>query len=106
MFGGANTLTDLTEADSQLPINFAFQITRNGVNVQANTRDATTTFAFRDDGSSVASITIAASTTGRVDSGALTDDVASGSLCTYLQDLSTGTTGTQDMGFQVEAHST
>lgn len=82
-----------TETTFDKVINFAFRVTRNYSLVTINSSDGASTLAFRDDGVSIGALTIASSTTGDTDSGALTDDVASGSLINYIIDRSASTVG-------------
>ena len=84
-----------------------FKLIEHECFVRGNTQNATNTFAFRDDGSSVGAITIGSSTTGAVDSGALTVTVASGSLCNFLMDLSGSSSGSIELGtFTMQAQPT
>ena len=98
---------DTTESQKRVAIDFAFQVNRTRMFVRGNSQDATNTLAFRDDGASVGAITIGASTTGAIDSGALTVTVASGSLCNFLMDLSSSSSGSIELGtFTMQAQPT
>jgi hypothetical protein len=83
-----------TESDMDVAINTDFTVIRNQALLTTNTKNASNTFAFRDDGSSVGALTITASTTGEFDSGAISVAVSSGSLCCFNRDSSGASSGT------------
>ena len=93
-----------TETDIDVAINFPFTVTRYQVIVGNNTKAVATTTAFRDDGADVGAITITGSTTGNFDSGAISTNIASGSLCNWR---ATGTaSGTINFRGFIEANRT
>jgi len=81
------------ESQVQAPIHFDMTLTRLDVFVQNNSKDGDTVFSFRDDGVSLGIITVGTLLTGLFDSGALSDEIASGSLINFLDDLSASTLG-------------
>ena len=82
-----------TESYLSLTIYLAFTIQRHTIHVTVNGKDGATTQGFRDDGSTVAPVTITAATTGEFDSGSIDIDIASGSVCDILIDLSASSSG-------------
>ena len=105
IFTGAGP-TAASDTLAQLTIDFAFTITRLRNRVRANSKNADSVIAFRDDGSSVASVTIGAAATGEFDSGALTVSVASGSLVNWLIDTTASASGSlSDEGLIIECES-
>jgi len=95
IFGWAITsmVGELVEAENVITWDWGLTIKRIYLQTQSNTKNANTILAFRDDGVTVASITIAASTTGEADSGDLTVLVASGSLINWMLDTSLSASG-------------
>jgi len=89
----AGTMNGTVEANEQIEIFFAFTIQRLTATSDQNTKTSDFPVAFRDDGVSVATLTILAGTTGQFDSGVLAVDVVSGSLCNWLIDTSANTGG-------------
>ena len=87
-------VSSTTESDMDVAINIDFTVIRNQALLTTNTKNASNTFAFRDDGSSVGALTITASTTGEFDSGAISVAVSSGSLCCFNRDSSSASSGT------------
>jgi len=83
-----------TEAERSVEVFTAFDVTRITARVTTNGRSGVQLYGLRDDASTVSSISIPASTTGALDSGALSDSVASGSLCNSVIDLTSAGTGT------------
>lgn len=87
------TFSNATEANVDYTIRFPIRITRLQVLVPTNTKDQASTVAFRDDGATVASVSIAAGTTTDVDSGALNVVIAAGSKINFLRDTSASGSG-------------
>ena len=80
-----NGLND-TEANIDVTARFGFQVIRTFMHVGVNAPTDDTVISFRDDGSSIGSLTAGSTATGDFESGALTDNVASGSLINFLKD--------------------
>ena len=83
IIGGDASNFDTTETVVDTTINFGFQATRINANVLSNASTVNRIFAFRDDGANVGAITIIALTSGQVNSGAITTNIATGSLCNW-----------------------
>jgi len=82
---------NLTESLNTITLFVGVTIKRVLLRMQGNVAIADVIFQYRDDGVSVAGITVASATTGFFDSGDLTVDVATGSLVNWLIDfVSTG----------------
>lgn len=84
------TNRNATEALRQITIDYDFHVARHRGRVGANTRLTDSVIALRDDGVSIASITIGAGITGEVDSGAIDTYVKQGSEISILVDTSAG----------------
>jgi len=69
-----------TESLHTIPCNTDLTFTRYQINIVANGKGSNQVTAFRDDGANVGAITITASTTGTFDSGAVSVNIAAGSL--------------------------
>jgi len=69
-----------TESLHTIPVNTDLTFTRFQINILANGKGSNQVTAFRDDGADVGAITITASNTGTFDSGAVSVNIASGSL--------------------------
>ena len=82
-----------TEAGSAYVINNDFYIREIRSIATANTKDGNTVIGFRDDTSTVASVTIAAGVTSMQSSTGLNVFVASGSSCCFSRDATASTTG-------------
>ncbi len=82
-----------TESIVQIPITEGIRVKRLRVNVATNTKNADTIFGFRDDGVTVASITVAAAVTGIRDSGALDVLIAAGSSINFIRDTTASASG-------------
>lgn len=78
----------LTESEVTIPIDFAFRIRRLRMNLLSNTMAQNVFHRIRDDGVTVVSITILATTAGQFDTGDLSVDVGSGSEMNFNQDAS------------------
>lgn len=86
---GAGSTT--TESWTQITLNNAFVLNYLAVNIHINTRSTASTYALRDDGASLDTISITASTTGQfIDTGA-SGTIASGSLINFMLDVTAGT---------------
>lgn len=83
-----------TEADAQLLIPQKFKVLRVYANALTNSKNGTSTIAFRDDGSSIGELSYLTTVVGLKDSGALSTTVAGGSLCNFLVDTSASGSGT------------
>lgn len=96
-----------TESDTTVTKAFAHTLIRHQFGIFANSKTGGTnsTFAYRDDGANIGAGTIAIGTTGQVDSGAITTAIASGSVCCFVQDLSTQSGGSITMSKQVAVFS-
>jgi len=81
-FNSTNVNVD-TESYVDNTVNTALTCTRSNCNVFANSKASNQTYAFRDDGSDVGALTITASTTVDIDSGAISVSIASGSKLNY-----------------------
>jgi len=79
-----------TEADANIPIQFAITIIRHQIAITANAKTADVDVSFRDDGVSVATLTIPSATSGKFDSGVISVSVASGSLINWRFGMTTG----------------
>jgi len=88
-----NLIAVATEANYQITIDWALTIKRILIRMETNTKNAATVIACRDDGVSVASISIAASTTGEFDTGDITVLILTGSLVNWLIDTSASVSG-------------
>lgn len=77
-----------------IPLNFAWELNAIEFCNKTNTNQGDAIFYFRDDGSSIASVTVPHTTTGKFSAGALTVAVASGSECNWLIDNSATIFGT------------
>jgi hypothetical protein len=86
-----------TEALCALTIDYGFTVKRLRGIASANTLNATTTFAFRDDGADVTTATLGATTTGEFDSGAVSVAVAAGSKCNFRVDSSGSASGSMTL---------
>lgn len=88
----------LTEGDIRITVAIALQCIRATRFVKNNTMNGATLAIFRDDGADVTGtdLSIAASTTGQVDSGALTSNIASGSGLNFEDDVSAPSTGSMN----------
>ena len=82
----ASASASVTESQVHGAIHFAFQLNRIFLNVNNNTKDGETIIGIRDDGSTVASVTLAANTTGEFITAALEVDIASGSDVNWIVD--------------------
>jgi len=69
-----------TESLHTIPVNTDLTFTRYQINLVANGKASNQVTAFRDDGADVGAITITASNTGTFDSGAVSVNIAAGSL--------------------------
>jgi|GEM_PF-4434027 len=87
-----------TESSRQITITDDIIITRMKAVVGTNSKDGSTVLAFRDDSSSVATLTIGAGVTGQRDSGVLYTKVAAGSLVNFLSNTTASSTGTFSTG--------
>ena len=76
-----------------LTIYLGFTIQRHTIHASVNSMDGATVQSFRDDGSSVGSVTLTASTTGEYDSGSISVSVSSGSVCNILVNTSASSSG-------------
>jgi len=74
------------------PVNTDLTFTRFQINIGGNGKGSNQIAAFRDDGSNVAPVTITASTTGTFDSGAVSVNIAAGSLINWAYHATTGGT--------------
>jgi len=81
-----------TESLMQLAIDWDLTIKRVLLRITINSENDDVIFGFRDDGVTVASITVASSTTGQFDTGDLTVLILSGSELNWIID-SAGNTG-------------
>ena len=99
---GGTATSSATEANTDQTINFPFIVRRVQANVTTNSKSASTTLAFRDDGASIGALTVNAGATGESDSGALSTVVASGSKCNFLRDTSASASGTLVCTINVE----
>ena len=93
-FANYTTMGSTTENENEFTMNTAFTIIRNQANFETNTMNAAVTLSFRDDSSSLATLTITAATTGQFDSGAVDLDIAAGSDCCFNRDASGTSSGT------------
>ena len=65
--------------------------------MEANTKDEASVYGLRDDGADAGTVSIAATTTGLFDSGAISVAVATGSLICAMIDTSASSEGNYDM---------
>ena len=93
-FANYTTMGSTTENENEFTMNTTFTIIRNQANFPTNTMNAAVTLSFRDDSSSLATLTITAATTGQFDSGAVDLDIAAGSDCCFNRDASGTSSGT------------
>lgn len=94
VFMGLNAANSSTnESAVQLVLDRTIRIKTMFVNVHTNTMNADVIFNFRDDGVSVYSITVDASTTGRTYDNSSPVEVASGSLINFSFDFGATTLG-------------
>jgi len=98
-FTGVNmeNFFDTTESRVQTEIFIDFDIIRITGAIDVNTKNGATICGFRDDGVTIASVSIAASTTGGFDSGALSTSIASGSLMALLMDTGASSSGSLEV---------
>ncbi len=84
-----------TETDMNLIIDKPFTIRRIRGHINTNSKNAETTMLIRDDAADITgtSIAIAASTTGKFDSGALSLNVVSGSAIAWELDRTASASG-------------
>lgn len=81
-----------TESAVDRVLTRAIRITRVRVITVGNTRTNDISLGFRDDGATVASVTVTAGAANtEFDSGALSVEVVAGSKCNFIRDLSAGT---------------
>jgi hypothetical protein len=90
---GNNNKYDATEASVDIPVHMAFTLVRGTYNVQFNSANATAVLTFRDDGANKANVTTTVGVTGAYDTGAISESVASGSLCNWGLDASSVSSG-------------
>ncbi len=74
-----------TEAGTQTTINKAMTVTRFTARANTNTKSSAVLFGLRDDGVTIASVTITSGSTGTFDSGAIDVDIVSDSECNYIE---------------------
>jgi len=84
---------DATEANRDAIIDHAMTTDRIRANVNINTKNGATILGWRDDGVTIDSISIAASTTGDFDSGQLSSVVATLSRVDIIIDTSGSSSG-------------
>ena len=82
-----------TEATAAVPINMAFTLIRISCSIQGNGKNGATTVGFRDDASTIGSLSVTASTNGDFDSGALSVEVDTDSDCCFIYDRTASNTG-------------
>jgi len=87
-------ISSATESAVDITMTNAFTIIRHQANLITNTKNGTVTLSFRDDASSIQTLSITASTTGQFDSGEVDIDVAADSLCNYNRDSTGASSGT------------
>ncbi len=90
--GGNTSVT--TEADVGLTFPYAVTLKRIRYLVNGNTKDASTSMAFRDDGVDVQVHTVTAASNTDFDSGAISTAVAANSVINWRLDASASSTGT------------
>ncbi len=84
----------MTEALAEIAIRFALTITTIQFNISSNAKDGVTRFNLRDDGVDVGTEqTIAASTTGKLDSGIISEVIAVDSVINWEIDTVLSTSG-------------
>jgi len=83
---------ETTESNATNEINFAFTITRMSVKIFVGPSTISFDLNFRDDGGNASTLTISDLTTGIIETGAITDAVAAGSLCCFNLTQGNGTT--------------
>lgn len=89
---------EAVEGNIDIAIDYAFTLIRVRAAIQNNTKDGASLYGLRDDAADAGSVSVAASTNGEFDSGALSAAVASGSKITQFRDYSASTAGS------IEAH--
>lgn len=96
-----------TEALRNVEIFIDYNVTRVTARVITNTKNGATIVGHRDDGVNAGTLSIPASTTGALDSGALSVSIASGSLVSGIMDTSASSGGTFDVrGVLIECEPT
>lgn len=95
-WNGSSDVTKITARNTMV-------ITRFTVGVSGNTKNGTTTFDLRDDGSAVTgtSTNVSATTNGYFDSGAISQTIASGSEIEFASNTSASSSGTINYTMQV-----
>jgi len=84
---------DTAEANAVITFDWAITLKRIYLRVETNSKNGSTVIGYRDDGVTVASITVAASTTGEFDTGDITVLVDSGSLVNWIMNYTASTSG-------------
>ena len=92
--GTLNSNVNATESTVQTTVPYSFRIKRLLVKFSANSMNGNTIIGVRDDAATVASVTIAGSSTTEGDSGAIDVAVAAGSKVNFVIDTTASSTGT------------
>jgi len=98
--GSGAAIGSATEANVDQVIDFAFTVRRLTVWVETNSKDQDVPMIGRDDGGDITNMTVTAlaGVTGSLTTGAISDAVASGSLCAFEIDRSACTSGSMELG--------
>jgi len=91
-FNNAENVTP-TESDMAIPYSDAIRITAISVVIPTNTKNADTIIGVRDDGVTVALVTIGAGVTGIVRATGLSVDIAAGSELVGVRDTTASASG-------------
>jgi len=90
---------DATEADATVTLNFGFVIREIIATIGNNNKNADSIFGFRDDGSTIESVTIGAGLTGEFSTGIISTAVQTGSVCSIIKDTTASASG--NMGYTI-----
>ena len=96
---GTTDFRNATESIVDIIISYGFEVNVVGCQVVVNSKNGASTMGFRDDGTTLGSTTITASTTGEFRTTGLTDAVASGSVCTFIIVTTASASGSINLGF-------
>jgi len=96
------TLSQGSGAAAANDITGSLLVIRHRLNVSSNDKNASTIMAMIDDTVRIATLTVTATTTGLIDSGALTVTVASGSAISLERDASASASGSIEYQGMVE----